>query len=162
MGAMMQIAQLAIQAGSVEADITAKNSAGVRNMNELERSAQLEEVNAVDALRQGEQDAGRARMKGSEMVARQRVAFSNSGVDASVGTPAQVAASTSMWTELDAQTSRNNAMRKAFGYKQSARKYRTESSSIQDQLNAEQVAGALKLGTAMMNTVSDAMKNGGG
>lgn len=157
MGAMMQIVKLGMEAAAIEADISAKNTAGVRNMNELERSAQLEEVNAVDALAQGETDAGLSRMKGSEMVARQRVAFASSGVDLSVGTPVQVASSTSRWAELDAQSARNNAMRKAFGYRETARKYRNQAVGIQDQLNADQVAGAFKLAGSMMSTAASGM-----
>lgn len=126
-------------------DYGAKEQADYQNIAEYKRSSAIEEANAVDALRQGEQDAGRARMKGSEMVARQRVAFANSGVDASVGTPAQVASSTSMWAELDAQTTRNNAMRKAFGYKETARKYTQAAESGRLQMDTDRVSFPLRL-----------------
>lgn len=92
------------------------------NAGELRKEARAAELNAVDALSQGEAAAGRMRSDASALIARQRVLFSNSGVDATVGTPVQVAAGSRMYSELDAEVTRNNARRKAFGYKETSRK----------------------------------------
>lgn len=76
----------------------------------------LAELAAVDARARGAQEAGLARMAGSKLVAEQHVAYATSGVDATVGTPAQVMADTKAMAELEALTIKNNAAREAWGY----------------------------------------------
>lgn len=76
----------------------------------------------VDAIARGAQAAGFARMEGTRVVARQRIAFAAGGIDVTVGTPADVATSTAMMAELDAQTLQNNAAREAWGFKRTEEK----------------------------------------
>ena len=71
---------------------------------------------AADALQRGASEAAEVRTAGTEVAARQMVAFSNSGVDASVGTAANMQASVASRAELEALTLENNARREAWGY----------------------------------------------
>lgn len=77
---------------------------------------------AADSIARGNQEAARARMLATQTIARQKVAFAASGVDASVGTPADAGAGTRMMSELDAQTLKNNAAREAWGFKTQSHK----------------------------------------
>lgn len=88
--------------------------------NDTAENVKLAHAAAADAIARGNADAARARMQATQMIARQKVAFASSGVDASVGTAAEAGASTRMFSELDAQTLKNNAAREAWGFKKQA------------------------------------------
>lgn len=88
----------------------------------------------ADARARGGIAAGELRMQASQLAARQRVAYANSGVDVSEGTPAATMAATRMMGELDAQTALNNAAREAWGYQR-------QGAQIQQAMQIDQVAG---------------------
>lgn len=71
-----------------------------------------------DALAKGNYEAGMQRIAGAQLAAKQKVAYANSGVDTTVGTPAEVIASTEQFSEMDAQQIQNNAAREAWGYRE--------------------------------------------
>lgn len=135
------------------------------NIGELNRASDLARVNANDALAQGQQDAGRARFSAGDMVNRQRVAYGASGIDAGVGTPAQVGASTMMMAELDARTAMNNAMRKAFGYQEVARRYDLAAQQTERGMYSDVYGTLLSTTGDSFNAVGDAFSfwmGGGG
>lgn len=115
------------------------------NATELERSANLELLKGLDALRQGQVASGRARMKTGAYRASQAVGYAAAGVDASVGTPADVGLATERIGELDATTLENNAVRAAFGFRESARALRRQASSVRAQGDAAQTKGWLSV-----------------
>jgi len=80
----------------------------------------LAETKAADALQRGFDAASRQRQEATQLIARQRVAYTNSGVDAQVGTAASVQENTRAVGEADAQTIENNAVREAWGLKRYA------------------------------------------
>ncbi|MFA5943194.1 MAG: hypothetical protein WC876_01870 [Candidatus Thermoplasmatota archaeon] len=98
---------------------------------------------AADAIARGNQDAGRTRMATTQLIARQKVAFAASGVDPTVGTPADVAASTAMFGELKAKTDENNAAREAFGFKTYGLKYQQQAQLDQTRATNQEVGTAL-------------------
>jgi len=114
--------------GGVISDIatafTARDAAGVvtaandRSIAELGRQNNFENLAAGDSLIRGATAAANAQMRGSATQAAQRVGYANSGVDESVGTPSQVAGSTGVFANFDAQTAQNNAIREALGHKE--------------------------------------------
>src|SRR5687767_12035183 len=93
---------LAVGAGitaitSVVGGVVAANEAAAAqatNDKELARAAELEASNAVAAQAYGSVLAGRARSRGTAVRQAARVAYSQSGVDATTGTPTQLDAST--------------------------------------------------------------------
>lgn len=111
-------------------EFTEKQQADIFNAGELRKAAKAQQANAVDAMRQGAQEAGRARMKATQTVAEQQMAYAYSGIESSVGTPAVSTASTRLWGELDAATLKNNAYRKALGYKEVSRRYLAQEEQI--------------------------------
>ena len=111
---------------------TKTREAELANMAELQRSAGLEEQNATAALQRGAMAAGRQRMAGSALLGQQRLAYAMGSVDSTSGTAAQTQRSSAIFNELDAQTLQNNAVREAFGHKESARRYAAASKKIRD------------------------------
>jgi hypothetical protein len=130
---------------------------GIKGATDAQASAQAE-WNANDALAQygarnatlkGTADASNARALGAQVQAGQKVAYTNSGVDSTVGTAAAVQADTAGQSELDAQTAKNNAARQAWGFKvqqeQAAQTYRAKVASAQNQGTASVLSGAGQL-----------------
>lgn len=108
---------------------------------------------AVDALRRGALAAGLQRMKGSQVVARQRVGYAASGVDSTVGTPADVASGTEAFNEFDALTIENNAAREALGHKRTVQQLDQK----QKQFNRDADAKDLSIGLDVAGNTTKAI-----
>jgi hypothetical protein len=106
----------------------------------------LAKLQAADAYQRGGQLAGRLQMQASQLAAAQRLAFANSGVDAKEGTPVDVMAGTGALSELDVQTTLNNAAREAYGFK--VRQLQLEQQLAQDQSQTDTNQKATLLGGA--------------
>lgn len=113
------------------------------NAAELERSANLEVLKGLDALKQGQVAVGRQKVKTGVYRASQAVGYAAAGVDSSVGTPADVGAFTERIGELDAATLENNAVRAAFGFRESARGMRRQADNVRAQGAAANTKGLL-------------------
>lgn len=94
---------------------------GQDDQKSILRQARLDydaaEGNRAQALVKGTYDAGKLRMEGSALQARQNTAYAGSGVNPNVGTAAQVQRNTALGADLDAKVVENNAAREALGYK---------------------------------------------
>ncbi len=138
--------------GSIASAASARDEANA-NAAELERSAALENLKGLDALKQGQLQAGLRRMRGGANRATQATAFAAAGVDASVGTPAQLGQAEERMSELDAATLENNAFRQAFGFKESGR-------NLRRQANALRVRGAAAMTSALVGGLGAAAQTG--
>ena len=134
-GAMFKVA------GTVN-DTMQKNAESMKNEIELKRQAQLAQGQAIDAESRGGVIAGQAREKGSQTIAAQRVAFSAGGVDASVGTAADVAGGTRLMSEVDANTIQNNAAREAWGHREVSNNLATQA-GLEEGKRAENTFGGV-------------------
>jgi hypothetical protein len=74
-------------------------------------------VGQLEAQQKGSFEAGKLRMLGSQMIAKQHTAYANSGVDPTTGTAASVMADTRLMSEADARMAENNAAREVRGFK---------------------------------------------
>lgn len=101
-------------------------------------NAQLAELRAQDATRQGTLSEMDLRSRVKQVKGQQRAAFAANGVALNEGSPVQVAASTDWVRDVDIATIRNNAARAAFGYRQQA-------------ANATAQAGAYSAGAGAVN-----------
>ena len=119
---------------------------GIAAKKQADANTAMANEAASDALARGARDAGALRMAGSQVAARQMVAFANSGVDATVGTAANVQAGTKANAELEALTTENNAAREAFGYKKHGLDFQAQAGINASRTNRE-IAGTI-LGTA--------------
>lgn len=95
-------------------------------LNEDQRNIQLSEYASADALARGGTAAGLARADASKVAAEQKVAYANSGVDASMGTAANVQAATVAGGEYDAMVASNNAARESWGHDQVTARLKTQ------------------------------------
>ena len=157
---VLNLVNAGLKMGAQGSAYEARHSASILNQWELEHQAKLDEANAVDALRQGAQDAGRIRMKASDLVGQQQMAYAYSGVDPTVGTAATAAAGTRLWAELDVATAKNNALRKAMGYKEAARKSRAQVLALEKADEADLTGTALGWAGTLMDSFASGMAGG--
>ena len=118
---------------------------GIADKKQSDANIALAGEAGSDALIRGKQEASALRTGASSVAAEQFVAFSNSGIDASTGTAADVQASTKARGELEALTVENNAAREAWGYKKHGLAFQTQAGINSSRRNRE-VAGTV-LGT---------------
>lgn len=134
---------------------------GMADKKQADANTKLANDAAADSLIRASRDAGAVRSAGSQVAAQQFVAFTNSGVDASVGTAANVIASTDAQSELAALTVENNAAREAWGYKKHGIAFQTQAGINSARTNREIAGTALgALGQGMSAYAKD--KAGGG
>lgn len=109
-----------------------QNDVETLHQNKLaaEESAQLEQANAYDVQRRGTLLGAQTRMKGAQLAGKQTLAYTASGVDASVGTAANTTASSAMMSELDALTEENNAARQAYGHQRVSQNYARQADQL--------------------------------
>jgi hypothetical protein len=136
-------------------EASAKGQAAAQDAAQEQR---ILSYNAQVAQEQGTREAGKVRSAGSQLIARQRVAYANSGVDTSSGTPLSVMADTRMLSELDAQTAANNAAREVWGYKMQVEQSKKNLQRTYEGLNRG-VVGSILSGTGQI--LSGGMFGGG-
>lgn len=112
----------ALIGGIASADAASRE--GIQNARELERSARQAEAARLDAFQQGQSAVARRQLDVGQTLSAQRVGFAAAGVDASTGTPADVATASERFGELDSLTLKANAYREAFGFAETARSLR--------------------------------------
>jgi hypothetical protein len=159
MGAAAAI-EIATQAKQkFDGGLDAASQAAYQEQADLQNQ-QLAEQAGADASARGGQQAGRIRMQASQLAARQRVAFANSGVDITTGTPVQVAAGTAAMGELDAQTARNNAAREAWGYEVTAARYGQQAQLAEQQRVRGLLSSVAGSGGEVAGSISGATQSG--
>jgi len=126
---------------------------------QLERENQQADMAIRGAQEKGAYESGKARAYGAQLAAKQRVAYANSGVDATKGTAAAVQSDTQGLSELDAQTASINAAREAWGYRE-AKKQAKEEYVSKSQTASRKAIGAVLGGSGQW--VSGGMSAGGG
>jgi hypothetical protein len=100
--------------GSVLSGIGQKQAADAQ-ADADEENARLLRKRALEVLQEGGAQAGRARMAGSQVIGKQKVAFAASGVDSTSGSALALMADSRLMSEVDALTLANNAAREARG-----------------------------------------------
>ena len=120
-----------------------------------QRDREIRAANAAieSAQQKGAFEAGRLRVMGTQLAAKQRTAYAASGVDATTGTAAAVQADTAALNELDAQSAAINAAREVWGYKEAKRQSNEEYANRQGGINRKQtgqfLGGMTKFGTGV-------------
>lgn len=125
-----------------------RQQARLQNIRELSLQQMQDDFNVGDAYRRGALAAGQQRMRGSALLAKQRMAYANSGVNAYSGTPADVAAGSVLFNELDALTIENNAAREALGHKQTSRVRGLQRSQLWSQASADAMGTGIGIATS--------------
>lgn len=109
----------------------------------LDENAVLAEQAAGDAVNRGALAAGRIRLEGGRLQAKQRAQYASSGVDVQAGSAVDVVADTSALSGLDAEIAQNNAMREAWGLRKQAGQFRKQAKLARDSGDSSAVASIL-------------------
>lgn len=143
MGAAMGVINMAgtaVSTGVKYAQIGEEYSARIAEDQENKRQA---EEAARDARDRGRKEVALYRIRATQATEKARVAYANSGVDSTVGTPANALADSRMMTELDAQMLANNAAREAMGYDNQAKKWARQAKADAKAMQSKQTATIL-------------------
>lgn len=84
---------------------------------QLEFNMKIADIQAKDAIDQGEQDAKALKRKAEQLRGSQRAAIGASGIEVNSGSALSVQSDTEDMADLDANTIRLNAARRAWGFK---------------------------------------------
>lgn len=93
------------------------------------RNQQVANENAKQEIEAGQAAAQQQQLKTAAVVGAQKAAQGANGLDVNQGSAVDVRASTEELGDLDALTIRNNAARKAYGFKTQAANYGAEASA---------------------------------
>jgi len=80
-------------------------------------NASFAEMEAEDAIKRGDREAGDVRRRGKKIHGAQRAALAAQGIDIDSGSALDIQDEARSMTEQDALTVRNNAWREAWGYR---------------------------------------------
>lgn len=160
MGILKAFGDLAINTVGMSIAEGEERAALDENKLQLTKAALRSDALAVDSLRRGSFLGGLQRMEGSRTIARQQVAYEASGVDSTVGTPAQMAGATRLVSELDAQTLQNNAAREALGHTTTADNYRADWTRIQREAESRRTKRGLEWGGKALNFLGAGLSGG--
>ena len=133
-----------------------------QNRQRIELAIARERRARVMTLEQGARQAGAARVQGSQVHGAQRVALAANGLDASSGTAADLQASTSIFSELDATTAQNNARAAALGHDAVLQRYDDALRDGGRQKDARAAAYAAQWGKRVINFTGSALGGEGG
>ena len=98
--------------------------------NALNFQAQMDDANALHAASAGTDQASQILQRGGQMMATQKASMAANGVELGDGSAAQVVASTDTMSQVDANTTVNNAMQQAFSYQADATSKRAAAGAI--------------------------------
>lgn len=140
----------------------AKSKALQMDMQAADDNAQLAAAAAADALHRGEIESAKLRLRGSQAASQMQAAYAAGGVDATVGTPADMQQYQAAVTELDAQTAENNAWREAFGFQKQKQGFERQRQKLRQEHQAEQDAYSLNQVGTVVKTAASGWKMGMG
>jgi hypothetical protein len=143
MAAAAALAGLQLLGGAAEGE-GAQRSANFQ-ADQAEVSAQFAEMNAVDAIARGDEDAEKYQEHLRKTKGAQRAALAAQGINVDVGTASAVQKDTSRIAMEDIATIKNNAWRESFGFKQ-------EASSLRSQANFTRIEGRTKKATSLLTS----------
>lgn len=132
-------------------DMLATFASQQRNADALKSQADFEgqvaAMNAANAIARGQFDATQRQLQGRQAIGRDRAGAAASGIDPNSGTPLANQGQNAYFSELDAQTIKNNATRQAWGYTAQAE---VDSDAAKNRADAEraQSFGTLLTGAA--------------
>lgn len=126
MAAAAVAAAAASTAGAVAQGNAAKKASDAQAEQDV-KNAQLADMAAKDAIRQGGVDAAAARAEGTEVISAQRVGFATSGVDVNSGTAGTTQVLTRQLSDFEAETIKVEAAKDAWGLRTQGLNYEKQS-----------------------------------
>jgi hypothetical protein len=150
----MAIASLAASAAGGAMDTVGSYYSALGQKSALKFQATMAELNADAAesdarnsLLRGEREEQRLRLDTAQLKSSQRVSIASNGIDLGSDTAAAVLTSTDVLGEIDANQTKANALREAWGHRTEAVNYRNEANM------ARSTAGAISPGMSAFTTL---------
>ena len=112
--------QAVSQMGNAYVQSRATQQQGRMEKQAAKLNAQIDDMRSADAIKRGQFMEAAQRRKTRGMVGSQRAALAAQGIDVGYGSARDLAQEAMALGEMDAQTTRMNAFKEAFGYKVSA------------------------------------------
>ena len=100
-------------------------------------NAQIARWQAEDALKRGDREASRSRMKTHQLKGTQRARMAANGVDLGVGSALNILNDTDFFGEIDATTIEDNAAREAWAIRNQAQNFASEASLLRSRADSE-------------------------
>lgn len=119
-------------------------------------NAAYDEFARADAIRRGQREAGNSRLKYAALKGSQRARLAANGVDVNSGSASNILQDTQYFSDVDAATTQDNAIRQAWGFEVQKTNDLANGELLQGRANAEvpwKAAVGSLLGNGM--TVSD-------
>jgi len=126
----MGIASLGMSIAGATSKTVGSYYSALGDKRALQLQSQMADRNALHAASAGEEQASNVLQRGAQMMSTQRANMAANGVDLTEGSPAAVVASTDVMRQIDANTTINNAMQEAFGYRAEATTKRAAADAI--------------------------------
>jgi hypothetical protein len=130
------------------------------NRKRIEKAIAQQRQARVAALQQGATQVGQLRARGTAVEGQQRLAYAVGNIDATSGTAAQTQASSRIFTELDVNTTRNNARAAALGHDAVLDRYDDALKDIERQKKARDTAFAMKFAGRALDFTAGAIGGG--
>ncbi len=92
-------------------------------------NAQVAEIEAQDAKRQGDEEAAKVRRQNSQLAGAQRAGFAAKGIDFSDGSAADALDQTDFFSQVDQATAKQNAAKQAWNLRARKQGYQYEASA---------------------------------
>lgn len=124
----------------------AQNDAGKYNERLAKYNAQIQENAAKDAVRRGQKEADRERIRNQYLISSQRASFAANGIDLDSESPLALMEGTAALGEEDAMTIESNAAREAYGMKVQGFNYRAEGKLARKQGRSQAIGTLLSTG----------------
>lgn len=127
-GAMWALgASAAATAAATYVSYDSNKKAGEANAQIAENNARLAEADAETERALGDRESQQQTWRMRAMEGQQRAAIAAQGIDSQIGTPVELLGESAMFGEVDQQTIRLNAARRAWGFSTQAQNTRSQS-----------------------------------
>lgn len=122
-----------------------------------ENNAQIARWQAEDAIRRGDREASRSRMKTNQTKGTQRAQLAANGVDLGVGSALQMLTDTDYFGAVDVDTIKDNAGKEAWAIRAQASNYSNEAALMRSRADAE--SPWMAAGTSLLTSAGKVSSN---
>ena len=138
-------------------DETNQAKVDAENRKRIQLAIAQERRSRVMTLDAGAKQAGESRTRGTLFQGAQRVAIAANNLDASSGTPADLQASSAIFSEMDAATAQNNARAAALGHDAVLQRYEDAARDIDRKKDERQAAYVAQWGKRALSFTTSAL-----
>jgi hypothetical protein len=157
---MCAVAVLGVVASLAATAVTvySQQKSGQYNEEVEKNNAKIAGWQKADALRRGANESSAIRQQGRMIGAKALAGMGASGVETTVGSPSNIFATSSINTELDAETAKANAAREAWGFQNESQDRRAKAGMIRNQSLLGSIGSGIQGAGSFAGGMYDALK----